>query len=143
MRVLITSAAIAVTTIAVPAVAQDAAAERDPLVEPAQQAEPVDAHIWQQQIANDLPGMVSFRGLPAMRLGMMVAEDGSVTECRALPVEKGGAVIGQELCPLVIEHARFSPALDPDGNAIRSVFIARFGESDPVVAAHGSDYKPS
>ncbi len=139
MRRITASAATAFILAASPAIAQDAPVERSPLLEPAQMAEPVDAQIWQQRIANDIPGMVAFQGLPEMRLGLMVEADGSVTECRAVPVQQGGPSVGQAICPLVIEHARFSPALDAEGNATRSVYFVRFGESDPVVAAHGSD----
>lgn len=110
------------------------------LPEPAQQARPIEAEQWQRQIARDIPGYVSFEGLPAMRFGLVVTSSGSVRSCMALPVtadqEERGVARGQELCESFIEHARFSPALDAAGEPVDSVFIADFGATRPIVAAH-------
>ncbi|WP_165853519.1 hypothetical protein [Aurantiacibacter aquimixticola] len=41
---------------------------------------------------------------------------------------------GQALCGALIEHARFQPALDDEGNAVESVFVANFAATAPVTA---------
>ncbi len=109
------------------------------LPEPAQGAQPIDAEQWQRQIARDIPGHVRFEGLPPMRFGFLVTSTGSVRSCMALPVtadqEERGVARGQDLCEGFIEHARFQPARDADGEAIDSVYIADFGATRPVVAA--------
>lgn len=109
------------------------------LPEPAIQAQPLDSGVWQQQIANDIPGFARFQGLAPMRFGLVVTTDGSVRSCMALPVgaeqAARGEARGQDLCESFIEHARFAPARDADGVAIDSVYIADFGASRPLVAA--------
>lgn len=109
----------------------------DAMAEPAKAAVPVDVQQWQRRIARDLHPLRRFVGLPQMRLGLVVDTRGAVTSCRALPLEEGGVAKGQGLCPLVVEHARFQPALDQAGNPVASIFIARFGKSRAVNATDG------
>lgn len=110
------------------------------LPEPAVEAQPIEAGVWQQQIANDIPGYLRFQGLPPLRFGLLVTRSGTVRSCMALPVGEGqqasGEARGQELCESFVEHARFVPARDAEGTAIDSVYIADFGASRPLVAAH-------
>lgn len=133
--VLATSAGLigAALLVPLPAAAQS-------LPEPALEAQPVDADQWQRQIARNIPGYVSFEGLPAMRFGLLVTSTGAVRSCMALPVTEDqqarGVARGHALCESFVEHARFEPALDADGQPIDSVFIAHFGATRPIVAAH-------
>ncbi|RIV82702.1 hypothetical protein [Aurantiacibacter zhengii] len=110
------------------------------LPEPAIEAQPLEAGLWQQQIANDIPGHLRFRGLPPLRYGLLVTSSGTVRSCMALPVTEEQAdsdeARGQDLCESFIEHARFAPARDAAGAPIDSVYIADFGTSRPLVAAH-------
>lgn len=107
------------------------------IAEPAVLAVPVDVDIWKRKIGRELYRTERFRGLPEMKLGLIVSETGTVTECLALPLTDGEPARGQIACPLVIEYARFEPARDADGSPVRSVFIAQFGNSRPVNATTG------
>ncbi|RJY09283.1 hypothetical protein D6201_07870 [Aurantiacibacter aquimixticola] len=110
-----------------PAAAQD-------LVEPAQSAQPLNADAWQRAVSRELPAIQRFRGLPELRFGFLVDTAGNVRTCLALPTEVDTRARGQALCGALIEHARFQPALDDEGNAVESVFVANFAATAPVTA---------
>tara|TARA_B100000678_G_scaffold34429_2_gene25262 strand:+ start:1034 stop:1459 length:426 start_codon:yes stop_codon:yes gene_type:complete len=120
-----------------PSTAQDASLEPAVMLEPATQAVPVNVNRWKRQIARDFPSLQRFYGLPEMRLGLIVDARGAVTSCAALPLDKGSAAKGQSLCALIVKHARFEPARDAEGNAVRSLFVAQFGKSRAVNATTG------
>ncbi len=105
------------------------------LPEPAQEAVPLNSAQLQRAVTRQLPATQRFHGLPEMRFGFLVDASGSVRSCLALPVAEDEPARGQKLCDGFIEDARFRPAVDEQGNAIDSVFIARFEETRPVVAA--------
>ena len=128
---------IASALLASPATASESDSADAVLAEPAKGATPVDVQQWQRRIVREINPLRRFVGLPEMRLGLVVDTDGAVTSCKALPLEEGGAAKGQGLCPLMIEHARFQPALDEAGNPVASIFIARFGKSRPTNAIDG------
>lgn len=114
--------------------------EPEPLVEPAVKAQWLNNAEVERIFVRETKGFSRFEARPAMKIGLMVEPDGTVTECLPLALEEGGPAYGAELCPTIVAHARFEPARDVDGNAIRSVYIAYFKEFRPGSAAENRDF---
>ncbi|KLE34047.1 hypothetical protein [Aurantiacibacter luteus] len=128
MRPVPAFAALACLALAVPATAQS-------LAEPANAARPVNAAAWQAAMVRELPADQRFRGLPELRLGLMVDAAGGVRTCLPLPADAPQPVFAQDLCDALIATARFEPATDASGQRIDSVFVAQFAATRPTVAA--------
>ncbi|MDJ0275804.1 energy transducer TonB [Sphingomonas sp. 2R-10] len=63
-------------------------------------------------------------------VGMTVAADGKVTDCRILQ-SSGAASLDQATCPILFERARFRPGLDADGKPVESYKSLTFTWSLP------------
>lgn len=121
-------AATALAAIFAPASAQS-------LMKPKVSAKPINVLEWQRAMVRQLPADQRFRGLPALRFGLLVEASGSVRTCLALPATAEQPAYGQGLCDAIIESAQFQPAKDQQGNAIDSVFVAQFAPTRATVAA--------
>lgn len=113
---------------------------------PAQAAQPVNAGDWwrtiDREIQPDLRNSLRWQSPQGLRFALLVGQDGDVIGCRALPMAENQPARGADICPLMIEHAEFAPALDENGEPLTSVFVAQFGSSHGNSAAEGSDIPP-
>ncbi|MGB3794871.1 MAG: hypothetical protein WA957_01040 [Alteraurantiacibacter sp.] len=103
--------------------------------EPHQAAEPLNAAAWQREVGREFSAFQRFDGVPELRLGLSVDLYGKVRTCLAPPAQDSAQAIGQGLSPSLVEHARFRPAQDADGNPVESVFILGINPTRPDVAA--------
>jgi protein TonB len=67
--------------------------------------------------AQKLSGMVAFR--------LQIGPDGRVEDC-TITASSGHDVLDRKTCEVMIQRARFTPALDAQGNAVRGTFASRF-----------------
>ncbi len=128
------------TLLASPVAGHGAGKEAEPLAEPAVQAEWLNNTAVQRVFVKETKGFSRFEARPALKIGLMVEADGTVSECLPLALEKGGPAYGKELCPIISEYAKFKTARDADGNAIRSVFIVLFDEYRPGSVAENRTF---
>lgn len=132
--------ALSIALLAAPAVAQDEGDVRVEPMTPAIEAEWQNPAEVQRVFVRETAGFSRFEARPAMKIGLMIEADGTVGECLPLALEQGGPAYGKELCPSIFEHARFAPARDAAGNAVRSVYVAYFEAYRPGSAAQNRDF---
>ncbi|MEB3415903.1 energy transducer TonB [Alteriqipengyuania sp. WL0013] len=86
--------------------------------ERAQSAVPKDMARWAIRILDDYPRRAAQRGLYGrVRVFVIVQANGRVADCRVIE-SSGQDILDEAACAGMVEHARFEPTPDADGNAV-------------------------
>lgn len=85
-------------------------------------AQPVNQRFWYNRVAQLYPRYMLQRGVnAALRVRVIVGTNGRVEEC-AVQAGISNDVFDEQACDAITRHGRFEPALDANGDPIRSVW---------------------
>ncbi len=88
-----------------------------------QRVVPIDQEQWASEIANGYPPGMGWRGAQAvLRIRLDVTTEGRAGGCH-MQSRLGNEEFERTACNLLLEHARFTPAIDASGAAITSYHI--------------------